>query len=183
VAYLVDEVRLNGEDQELIDEIVRLSKKYGIMTPYTSFLVQEDDRPVAAAPMPGQTEMLRRHRALNSADGVDFAQATPLSMESLGETAVQESRQLQEMKLGVQEKADSELIKRVRNKTFYQRDGVWVDDKYKEEMKTEQIEYASDAYFDLIAKHPELSKYLSLGKQVIVCYKGKCYEITAKSRD
>ena len=150
---------------------------------YASFLVHEDDRPVAAAPMPGQTEMLRCHRALNRADGVDFAQATPLSMESFGETAVRESRQLQEMKLGVQGKADSELIKRVRNKTFYRRDDVWVDDKYKEEMKTEQIEYASDAYFDLIAKYPELSKYLSLGKQVLVCYKGKCYEITAKNRD
>ena len=34
VAYLVDEVRLNSEDQVLIDKIVRLSKKYGIMTPY-----------------------------------------------------------------------------------------------------------------------------------------------------
>ena len=41
VAYLVDEVRLNGENEELVNEIVRISEKYGIMSPYTSFLVTE----------------------------------------------------------------------------------------------------------------------------------------------
>ena len=33
---------------------------------------------------------------------------------------------------------------------------------------------------NLIAAHPELSKYLSIGKQITVCYKGRCYEITPK---
>ena len=45
-------------------------------------------------------------------------------------------------------------------------------------METEQIEYGGAAYFDLIAKHPELSRYLAIGKRVILCYKSKCYEIT-----
>jgi Ca-activated chloride channel family protein len=41
VAYLLDEIQLHGKSQEVIDEIVRLSLKYGIMTPYTSFLADE----------------------------------------------------------------------------------------------------------------------------------------------
>lgn len=42
VGYLLDEIRLNGEKPELKDEIVTLGKKYGIVTPYTSYLVVED---------------------------------------------------------------------------------------------------------------------------------------------
>ncbi|MFN7975945.1 MAG: VIT and VWA domain-containing protein [Acidobacteriota bacterium] len=39
VGYLLEEIRLKGENPELKDEVVRLSKEFGIMTPYTSFLV------------------------------------------------------------------------------------------------------------------------------------------------
>lgn len=42
VAYLLDEIRLNGEDKELIDEIVRLATKFAIVTPYTAGLVVEE---------------------------------------------------------------------------------------------------------------------------------------------
>ncbi|RME77286.1 MAG: VWA domain-containing protein, partial [Planctomycetota bacterium] len=36
IAYLLDQIRLHGEKQELKNEIVRLAKKFGIVTPYTS---------------------------------------------------------------------------------------------------------------------------------------------------
>ena len=42
VGFLLDQVRLNGEKKELREEVVRLGKKYGIVTPYTSYLVVED---------------------------------------------------------------------------------------------------------------------------------------------
>jgi len=44
VGYLLDQVRLNGAKKELTDSIVALGKRYGIVTPYTSFLVIEDER-------------------------------------------------------------------------------------------------------------------------------------------
>jgi len=40
IGYLLDQVRLH-QNQEVIDEIVRLSKEYGIITPYTSYLADE----------------------------------------------------------------------------------------------------------------------------------------------
>ena len=43
VGYLIEAVRLNGEEKELVDEIVHLSRQYGIVTPYTSFLIVEDE--------------------------------------------------------------------------------------------------------------------------------------------
>src|SRR5437762_10554389 len=42
VGYLLEQIRLNGENAEVKDEIVQLGTRYGIVTPYTSFLVTED---------------------------------------------------------------------------------------------------------------------------------------------
>ena len=51
VGYMLDQIRANGEKKELVDEIVMLAKKYGISTPYTSYLVVPD----AAVPVAGRT--------------------------------------------------------------------------------------------------------------------------------
>ena len=42
IGEIIDELDLNGMNQELLDELVQLSKKHGVMTPYTSFLARED---------------------------------------------------------------------------------------------------------------------------------------------
>ncbi len=57
VGYLLDEIRARGEKPELRDEVVQLARRFGIMTPYTSYLVVEDT-PLAAnlppAPVPNR---------------------------------------------------------------------------------------------------------------------------------
>lgn len=57
VGYLLDEVRLRGETKELRDEITGLARKFGIVTPYTSYLILEDEErrgvPVARRSLPG----------------------------------------------------------------------------------------------------------------------------------
>jgi Ca-activated chloride channel family protein len=42
VGYMLDQIRANGEKPELVTEVVALAKKYGITTPYTSYLVVPD---------------------------------------------------------------------------------------------------------------------------------------------
>jgi Ca-activated chloride channel family protein len=44
VGWLLDEIRLHGENAELKNEIVSLARKYGIVTPYTAYLIIEDER-------------------------------------------------------------------------------------------------------------------------------------------
>lgn len=51
VGYLLDQIRLSGEKKELVDEVVTLAKKYGIATPYTSWLIVPD-MPVPIVPPP-----------------------------------------------------------------------------------------------------------------------------------
>jgi Ca-activated chloride channel family protein len=51
VGFLLDQIRANGEQKELVDEVVALAKRYGIATPYTSYLVVPDGpMPVAGPP-------------------------------------------------------------------------------------------------------------------------------------
>jgi Ca-activated chloride channel family protein len=42
VGYLLDQIRANGEKTELVEEVTKLAKKYGITTPYTSYLIVPD---------------------------------------------------------------------------------------------------------------------------------------------
>lgn len=41
VGYLLEQIRLNGESEELRSEVTALGEKFGLVTPYTSFLVTE----------------------------------------------------------------------------------------------------------------------------------------------
>jgi len=43
VGYLLDQIRLHGENKELKDEATELARKYGIVTPYTAYLIVEDE--------------------------------------------------------------------------------------------------------------------------------------------
>jgi hypothetical protein len=61
------------------------------------------------------------------------------------------------------------LMRTVDRRLFYHVDGVWKDRDYKPGMKEQRVKYASDEYFALLDKHPELRKCFALGEKVIVC--------------
>lgn len=68
IGYLLDQVRLHS-NQEVVDEIVRLSKQFGIITPYTSYLA--DERPEGVQPMFGGGGGIRYdfHARLSDSEG------------------------------------------------------------------------------------------------------------------
>jgi Ca-activated chloride channel family protein len=41
IGFIIDQIDLHGQNKELTEELVALSTKYGILTPYTSFLADE----------------------------------------------------------------------------------------------------------------------------------------------
>jgi Ca-activated chloride channel family protein len=66
IGYLLDQVRLSS-NQEVVDEIIRLSKEYGIITPYTSYLADErQDRSMV------RRELGEQVLAYDSVDSVRF---------------------------------------------------------------------------------------------------------------
>lgn len=44
VGYLLEEIRLHGENKELREEVAGLARQYGIVTPYTAYLIMEDEK-------------------------------------------------------------------------------------------------------------------------------------------
>ena len=180
IGFLLDEIRLNGEDKEVVDEVISLSKKYGVMTPYTSYLVTEDEKVASTMPEPRSNEAAKPTIRLRSSADRDATAGAPAPMEMndmVGEGAVAASKKIQEMK--EEERVVVTLVDRIKHvgsKTFYFEEEFWVDGDYKEEIEVEEIKYASDEYFELLRKEPELGKYFSLGEKVVVCHQGKCYK-------
>lgn len=152
IGYLLDQIRLNGEDQELVEEIVALSKRYGIITPYTSFLILEDDMPA-----PGTFDDLIKNQT--------------------GEAAVKSSEAVRGYGgAATTDDVQSSEVRYVGDKTFFLREGYWKDSIVGEEPTLDYL-FGSDDYFSLVMSKPGLGRYLSLGKNVIVRYEGVTYRI------
>src|SRR2546425_1770323 len=56
VGYLLEEIRLHGENAEIKEEVTELARKYSIVTPYTAYLIVEDEArrgvPILSQTMP-----------------------------------------------------------------------------------------------------------------------------------
>ncbi len=68
-AAIIDEIDLEGKKDKLIDELLELSKRYGIMTPYTAFLAEEPDQLNALAASRAALE--RRFEEMEAVTGGD----------------------------------------------------------------------------------------------------------------
>jgi Ca-activated chloride channel family protein len=159
VGDLLEEVRLRGSNPELVAEIERLGLKYGIVTPYTSFLVteREAERLDAAAPAAREAVL---GGVVGGVGAVRAAKAT-LAFKN-------EDRPAQ---------AVSERILYKDDKTFYLRDGVWTDSEHTEGARLTEIAFDSDEFYKLLAAKPGLAKYLSIGRNVVVVFERVTYRI------
>ena len=159
VAELVDEAALNGESRELRAEIERLSKKYGILTPHTSF-VDADDGSLG--------------KRYDSRISDAYTEAIPMS-ERIRRTREMEVRKSAGSRM---QYANTRYIGR---KTFHRRGKIWIDIVYDGISERQKIEFDSEAYYDLLNHFPELARYSKLAKDaitLIICHKDVNYEIT-----
>jgi len=169
IGYLLTQIRLYGEKQEWVDAIVSLSVQYGIITPYTSFLIEEDDILTAQ----GQEKAVEEFMALPT----PVAAGAP-AVEAAAEQA--EMRAVEAVGEGNIPSEAAEVIRRIGRKTFKLQDGVWTDTTFDpSHMETVRIGFGSDTYFDLLATYPEWGKYFALGEQVIFLEGGTAYEVVA----
>jgi Ca-activated chloride channel family protein len=169
IGYLLNELRLEGTSQELIDQVVRLSIRFGIVTPYTSYLVTE------AAPL-GAAEQERiveeQFNLMNT--------ATPAP--TFGESAVQEAADTGSMAGANSASAPSteaaNTVQIVGARTFVLSEGVWIDTAFDpDRMTTTPVSFLSEDYFALVAASPELAGAFALGERVIAISGGIAYEV------
>jgi len=159
IGYLLEEIRLQGRSKELEDEVRRLGLKYGIVTPYTSYLVTERERLRIDAAAPAAEEAI----AAGQVRGVGAVKAAKATQAfKLEDRAAQ---------------AVSERILYKDDKTFYLKDGVWTDSEYRDGAATTEVKFNSDEFYRLIADKPGLAKYLSTARNLIVVFGGVNYRI------
>jgi Ca-activated chloride channel family protein len=165
IGYLLEEIRLHGADKELIEEVKKLGVKFGIVTPYTSFLVTEKEQHALDAAAPEAQEALAAKK-VTGAGAVRLAKATQAFKAR--EQAV---------------RVESQLIRYKAEKTFYLKDNVWMDSAYVEGSPVVKILFGSDAYFQLLSKKPKIAQYLSVARNVLVVFEGKSYRIFLSEKD
>jgi uncharacterized protein YegL len=194
IAYLMTEIRIRGENPELKDEIVRLATEYGIVTPYTSYLVREELmtespawRDLDAPPgVSGLRDALAASPGASIQEGEIEIEATATRITSIktetGKGAVNlSSRLAQERDDSVAGAPESQIVKRVGSRIFFysSEHKGWVDSEYVEGADVTEVEYLSDAYFALLDQSPEIGKYLAIASNVTFFFEGTAYRVVS----
>ena len=183
VGWLMEQVRTNGEQQELRDEIVDLGTRYGIVTPYTSYLALEPNvsaRDVTSLP-------LNNRGTFSAGRSPNAPQPSPARAADAkaitGAAAVQQSKRAREQQdvMRVEGESASSGIKTAGGKTFYLREGVWTDSEFKPGAGVPEtvVKFGSDEYFALLKQKPQLATFFALGERVTVILGGRVYRVNA----
>jgi Ca-activated chloride channel family protein len=178
----MEQVRTNGEQRELRDEIVDLGTRYGIVTPYTSYLVLEPGaavQDITNAPITGRGLGALKRQANAAPPPPKASDARAIT----GMAAVQQSKRAREQLEAerVEKDIPSATVRIAGTKTFYLCDGNWTDSEFKAGMTLPEtvVKFGSDEYFTLLKQKPRLAKFFSLGERVIVVFEGRIYRVNA----
>lgn len=209
IGYLLDENRLHGENKELREEITDLARKYGIVTPYTAYLIVEDE---ARREVPVAVRSLQRFEEDQSAKETVKKSFASFQMEKAGDSAVagaraQSSLRMAENAADGSALADAEIqrgmvatapasvatIRRVAEYTqqtrfvngrnFFQNGEQWVDAGVQKMSGASPVRilFGSQEYFDLLRKHPEALQWFALGQNIQLVLENTIYEIRAQA--
>jgi hypothetical protein len=153
----------------MIGEIVELSIRYGIITPYTSFLVEEPEQALSEE---GRRDISNQAYA---------AAATATPAPASGAAAVEKSQAQGALEAAQAPAAPGEAyaqqVQVVGDRAFVLRNDVWTDTTFDPtRMSTTKLPFGSDAFFKLLADHPEAGRYFAIGERVIVMIDGTAYE-------
>ena len=173
IGEIIDEIDLNGKNDELVKELVALSTRHGILTPYTSYLADDDAsaRDLAAAAIGGGRG---REKSLSLVDRLQEANGIGgFSQRSLKNSLRRANRPQADSPVaefggsrggarlqivGKDKSVDvQQIVRNIGNQTLYRRgDNLWIAtnaadidlERDKEKIKT--IERFSDEWFELV---------------------------------
>ncbi len=180
IGWLIEQIRLHGEKKEYIDEIVRLSTRYGILTEYTAFLAEEEVELHAADNVTrAESNIKSRVKMATGAGGV---------AQSMQARKYQSAKQASKAAQYYDKSGEEVTVDRVKvlgSKTFYLKDGEWVDSEYKKDMKVKKVKQLSSPYFKLARSNTAQSKYLTFtrSRSIIVVMDGRAYRIEPVNPD
>lgn len=182
IGELTRTIRIEGATEALVREVRDLGLRYGILTEYTSYLVQEPtvalqprDRlvmPAAPAAMGG----------VGSARAQSGAQAVAAARSS---SAMMGAGNLASADAAAEERADEltrgtgRTVRRAGGRMFVQQGTVWTDAGHVATLRVYEVAPFSDAYFALVRALPEIAPFLRVGDEVLVAGKRASIKMTA----
>ena len=197
VGEILDELDLKGKNDELVRELVELSKRHGILTPYTSFMADEStnlhdvttmfrssgSRLEALGQVSGQGGVAQRayKGGMQRAERAPAA-AAPMYDRFAGDAAAADGSPDVSFapQAASEAKAAETSVRNLGNRTFYRREGQWIDSRVSKEQQTnaKRVKQFSNEYFAL-AKHygRTMSQYFAFDEPVLVNLDGQAYLI------
>lgn len=97
VAYLLDEIRLHGENAELKSEATDLARQFGLVTPYTAYLIMQDEQGRHVAEQNQVMQDFAKDKEAQASAGGAFDSFTN---ETGGQTGVSVARSQNDLKYG-----------------------------------------------------------------------------------
>jgi Ca-activated chloride channel family protein len=171
IGEIIDELDLHGRNQELVDELVSLSQRYGILTPYTSFLADEDVNLSA-----------RRENAAAAAESVNMQLAVVGGVAGVSQRDFKGQLQAAAAPMAVPPPPPraARAMQQIGQKTFFRKSGVWQDSTVTAEQARNAIHVVqfSKEYFELAASHgARMAQYLAVNEPLLVNLGGQAYQI------
>jgi Ca-activated chloride channel family protein len=188
IAFLVSAARTQAKPEiaeGLKNQIIELSQRYGIITEFTAYLIQSNNRaipqsgralrePAAAAP----DQVKQAGAGFEKGDG---PAEMKFSRRNVGEKNAQNAEAFDALQDKDFRRAQKGRMAITGDRTFYLNDkDQYVQSTFKEKTETIKIEYMGAEYVKLLEEHPEAGRYLSLGERVIFEMAGKWYEVFVK---
>ena len=202
IGFLLDQIRLHGQEPELVEEVTLLAKTHGIITPYTSYLILEDEKVSI-----NNNEIMSERGVFNNRfeDDEAFNMQTKEEYSNMnkksGQGSVQTSGEIQNLSNAYNsvqvEQGKSRMVYRdvegeeknlatqvtnVQGRAVYQKGDKWLDYNFSQskDEDVQKIQFGSDEYFKLLNNEPETAQFLALGKNVQFEYNTHLYEIYEK---
>jgi Ca-activated chloride channel homolog len=171
IGELTRQIRLEGASPGLVAQVRELGLRYGILTEYTSYLVQEpSDLATPGTPAPLREDQMggaRNSAAQTGPQAFERARASAKLADSKTLAAADEvaSSRLETLTVGA---AGASATRLVGGRLFVGRDQVWTDVGHADRITVTAVVAYSKAYFELVRQLPELAPYLSVGNEVVI---------------
>ena len=179
IGELTRQLRLEGANPEVIEEIRTLALRHGILSEYTSYLVLEpgmDPRnPGTPTPMP--LDRAAAPAAQSGANAVARAEESQAMAKSSSlADADASARRRADRVLGAHRfpsgrdgrESERAVTRQAGGRTFVSKDGVWTDALHSAGREVVKVKPYGKAYFELVRALPEIVPALQAGDQVIV---------------
>lgn len=179
IGHLLTQIRLHGETSEWVESVVALSLKYGIITPYTSFLIEEPEETLSQQGRQNAGEAMKEElaaapTAVSGVQAVDDAQLR----QSLDEAeappsgGIYTAPQLPDVDPG---SAPGEVIERmvryVAAKTFICTPERCIDTLFiPDVMEIYDVPLGSELYDRLVIPGSDWNAYLALPLGTVIVY-------------